>query len=165
MINLEQIKLLESKVVKAIDIVTRVTEENAYLKGKLETYQTRIEELEVLIQRFKEDQGLIEDGILSALDRLSQFEAAIEKSLTPAKQPEAKESRGDSKKAPAKPQVPSEEQPSPAPVDSAAEEEVSSPMAEETNSGGALMFEVSEEEEDSPEGEGGEVEIAELDIF
>jgi len=81
MITLEQIKLLETKVVKAIDIVGRVTEENAFLKGKLETYQKRIDELEVLIQSFKEDQDCIEDGILSALDRLSQFEAAIEKSL------------------------------------------------------------------------------------
>ena len=30
---------------------------------------------------FKEDQGRIEEGILAALDRLSQFEKAIEKSL------------------------------------------------------------------------------------
>jgi hypothetical protein len=85
MVTLEQIKLLETKVAKAIDIVTRITGENAYLKGKLETYQKRIDELEVLIQRFKEDQGRIEDGILSALDRLNQFEAAIENSIAPVK--------------------------------------------------------------------------------
>jgi FtsZ-binding cell division protein ZapB len=85
MVTLEQIKLLETKVARAIDVVTRVTGENAYLKGKLENYQKRIDELEVLIQRFKEDQGRIEDGILSALDRLNEFEAAMENSIAPVK--------------------------------------------------------------------------------
>jgi chromosome segregation ATPase len=81
MVSLEQVKLLESKVARAIDYVERVTGENAVLQGKLDSYQKRIDELEVLVQRFKEDQGRIEDGILSALDRLNQFEDAIEKSL------------------------------------------------------------------------------------
>ena len=81
MVSLEQVKLLESKVTKAIDYVKKVTEENSSLKGKLDSYQKRIEELEVLIQQFKEEQGRIEDGILSALDRLNQFEDALEKTL------------------------------------------------------------------------------------
>jgi predicted nuclease with TOPRIM domain len=88
MINLEQVKLLESKVAKAIDYVERLTKENTALhrqeaewQAKLESYQKRIDELEVLVTSFKEDQGRIEEGILSALDRLSQFEKAIEKSL------------------------------------------------------------------------------------
>jgi predicted nuclease with TOPRIM domain len=88
MINLEQVKLLETKVVKTIDFVERISKENAALvrreaelQEKLETYQKRIDELEVLIMGFKEEQGRIEDGILAALDRLSQFEEAIEKSL------------------------------------------------------------------------------------
>ncbi|MDR1909857.1 MAG: cell division protein ZapB [Spirochaetaceae bacterium] len=78
MVTLDQIKLLEAKVAKTIEIVNKVTGENAYLKGKLETYQKRIDELEVLIQRFKEDQGRIEEGIMSTLDRLSKFEEAVE---------------------------------------------------------------------------------------
>ena len=88
MINLEQVKLLESKVAKTIDYVERVSKDNASLlrreaelQEKLETQQKRINELEVLLNGFKEEQGRIEDGILSALDRLSQFEEAIEKSL------------------------------------------------------------------------------------
>jgi chromosome segregation ATPase len=83
MVTLEQVKLLESKVAKAIDFVERVTGENSLLQGKLDSYQKRIDELEVLIQQFREDQGRIEDGILSALDRLNQFEDAIEKSIAP----------------------------------------------------------------------------------
>jgi FtsZ-binding cell division protein ZapB len=81
MVSLEQVKLLETKVARAIDYVERVTEENTILREKLDSYQKRIGELEVLVQHFKEDQGRIEDGILSALDRLNQFEDAIEKSL------------------------------------------------------------------------------------
>jgi uncharacterized protein (DUF3084 family) len=81
MISLEQVKLLETKVARAIEFVKQVSGENAALQEKLESYQKRIDELEVLVQRFKEEQGRIEDGILSALDKLNQFEDAIEKSL------------------------------------------------------------------------------------
>ena len=88
MINLEQVKLLETKIAKTIDFVERISRENAALvrreaelQEKLESYQKRIDELEVLIMGFKEEQGRIEGGILAALDRLSQFEEAIEKSL------------------------------------------------------------------------------------
>ncbi|MDR0998604.1 MAG: cell division protein ZapB [Treponema sp.] len=85
MISLEQVKLLESQVIKTIEYVDKVTEENNLLRGKLASYQKRIDELEVLVQRFKEDQSRIEEGILSALNRLNQFEAEIESSLSPEK--------------------------------------------------------------------------------
>jgi FtsZ-binding cell division protein ZapB len=88
MISLEQVQLLEARVSKAIEYVKRVNAENsalasekAALQERLETNQKRIDELEVLVMRFKEDQGRIEDGIVAALDRLSQFEEAFEKSL------------------------------------------------------------------------------------
>ena len=97
MISLEQVKLLESKVTKAIDYVKTVTEENFRLKGKLDSYQKRIDELEVLIQQFKEEQGKIEDGILSALDRLNQFEDALESTLAKGElRGETKEAKKDS---------------------------------------------------------------------
>ena len=88
MINFEQVKLLETKVAKTIDYVDRLIKENAGLhrqeaemQTRLESYQKRIDELEVLVMGFKEDQGRIEEGILAALDRLNQFEKAMEKSL------------------------------------------------------------------------------------
>ena len=88
MISLEQVQLLESRVSKAIQYVQKLTADNAALvsereslQAKLEANQKRIDELEVLIMRFKEDQGRIEDGIITALDRLSQFEEAFENSL------------------------------------------------------------------------------------
>jgi chromosome segregation ATPase len=82
MVTLEQVKLLETRVVKALEFVNRVTGENTLLKEKLDTYQQRIDELEVLVQCFKEDQSRIEEGIISALNRLNQFEDAVEKSLS-----------------------------------------------------------------------------------
>ncbi|MDR1443334.1 MAG: cell division protein ZapB [Treponema sp.] len=83
MITLEQVKLLEAKVVRAIEYVERISRENSQLQGKLDSYQKRIADLDIVIQRFKEDQGRIEEGILSALDRLNRFEDIIEKSITP----------------------------------------------------------------------------------
>ncbi|MDR1858618.1 MAG: cell division protein ZapB [Treponema sp.] len=88
MINLEQVKLLEAKVAKAIDYIDQLSKENADLQRKeaelqagLETYQRRIDELEGLAMRFREDQARIEDSILAALNRLNQFEETVEKSL------------------------------------------------------------------------------------
>jgi predicted nuclease with TOPRIM domain len=88
MISLEQVLLLETRVAKAIDYVKKVNAENAALiserealQAKLSANQKRIDELEVHVMRFKEDQGRIEDGIIAALDRLSQFEDAFEQSL------------------------------------------------------------------------------------
>jgi len=82
MVSLEQVRLLESKVTRAIDYVQKVTEENTSLRGKLDSYQKRIDELEVLIQQFKEEQSQIEDGILSSLHRLNQFEDALERTIS-----------------------------------------------------------------------------------
>ena len=92
MISLEQVRLLESKVTRAIDYVKKVSEENTSLKGKLDAYKKRIDELEVLIQQFKDEQSRIEDGILSALDRLNQFEDALENTITAGAAPTSKAS-------------------------------------------------------------------------
>ena len=58
MVSLEQIKLLESKVSKTIDYVKKVTDEKNSLKGKLDSCQKRIDELEELEKTdFDELQG------------------------------------------------------------------------------------------------------------
>jgi predicted nuclease with TOPRIM domain len=143
MISLEQVQLLETRVAKAIEYVQRVTAENAALSAdraslqtKLEANQKRIDELEVLVMRFKEDQGRIEDGIIAALDRLSQFEEAFEKSL--------KDDKGSGKKPAAK-----------------AREKTEAPKS---NSG--EFFEISEEETEKKSGLSDNLSSAdELDIF
>ena len=87
MVTYEQVKLLESKVIKAVDCIRQLTEENSLLKGKLSGYEKRINELETLIIHFKEDQGRIEKGIISTLERLDQFEDAIDSALGGNKNP------------------------------------------------------------------------------
>jgi predicted nuclease with TOPRIM domain len=106
MISLEQVQLLETKVAKAIEYVQRVNSENAALlsertglQTKLDANQKRLDELELLVIRFKEEQGRIEGGIVAALDRLSQFEEAFEKSLK-EKTPTAKKNQSKKEKSP-----------------------------------------------------------------
>jgi predicted nuclease with TOPRIM domain len=102
MVSLEQVKLLESKVTNTIEYVKKVTGENAKLKEKLDSYQGRIEELEVLVQQFKENQGRIEDGILSALDRLNQFEDALENKFSIESKPSIENKPSTESKPPIK---------------------------------------------------------------
>ena len=84
MVSLEQVKLLEAKVVKTIEYVKKISGENTLLREKLNSYQQRTDELEALLKLFEEDQSRIEDGILSALDRLNQFEDTLDNTLPEA---------------------------------------------------------------------------------
>lgn len=77
MITLDQIKQLDHKVRKAIDKINTLKNENNMLQEKLDNYQLRIEELEVLIDTFKEDQSEIENGIIDALNQLDILEDNI----------------------------------------------------------------------------------------
>ena len=74
MITLDQIKQLDVKVRKAVDKINSLKSENSLLQEKLDNYQLRIEELEILIDTFKEDQGEIEHGIIDALNQLDIIE-------------------------------------------------------------------------------------------
>ena len=78
MVTLEQIKLLESKITKAVNFVAQLTDENSSLKKQNE-------ELEETIAALKEEKSRIQEGINSALGKLNQFEDAIERSLSSVK--------------------------------------------------------------------------------
>ena len=75
MATLEQIKLLESRLTRAINFVARLTEENSRLKK-------RNDELEEANAALREEKTRVEEGIVSALRKLNQFEDAIEKSFS-----------------------------------------------------------------------------------
>jgi chromosome segregation ATPase len=158
MVTLEQVKLLESKVAKTIEFVNRITDENSLLKGKMETYRQRIDELEGLVQRFRDDQGRIEEGILSALDRLNQFEDAIGRSLSTVQ-------AAVEKSSPAHPQEPAGSRPEneEAPVS------VEDPLPETEESDEAIMAALEAEEAAAKAGAGESAgedhDSAELDIF
>jgi len=164
MVSLDQVRLLESKVSKAIEYVQKVTDENkallserAALISKLDSSQKRLGELELLVMRFKEDQGRIEDGIMSALDRLSQFEEAFESSLASAQDnskaekqdSSAKKTAAKSGENPGAKKVKQESQPVPDSSDVSDEKE---------------FFEIEDEENEDEEIEDDSKE-GELDIF
>jgi FtsZ-binding cell division protein ZapB len=147
MITLEQIKLLESKIVRAIEFVNQVTEENSRLKK-------RNEELGEAIARLKDEKIKVEEGIVSALGRLNQFEDAIERSLSAVKGG-TKAAGPASSVSPANPPAPprtAAPQPSVQEIQSPAQSYPAVPSA----------YTVDENEESAEEEDSGE---AELDIF
>ena len=76
MVNLDQMKLLEDKVGKAVSLIRSLSYEKSALKIELEVKSKRILELENFILVFKDDQLKIEQGIVNALNQLSAFESS-----------------------------------------------------------------------------------------
>jgi TolA-binding protein len=74
MITLEQIRLLESKITRAIELIRVLKEENATLRKGLESAQKRMKELESLVDGFKADQREIESVIVRTLHTLDELE-------------------------------------------------------------------------------------------
>lgn len=74
MITLEQIRLLESKITRAIELIKVLKEENGTLRKGLESAQKRMKELETLVDGFKTDQREIETVIVRTLRNLDDLE-------------------------------------------------------------------------------------------
>ena len=77
MLNLDQIKQLEARVSKAIELMQTFKDENDLLKLELHDRQKRIDELESIVLVFRNDQAKIEEGIINALNHLSAFEDTV----------------------------------------------------------------------------------------
>ena len=74
MITLEQIRLLEGKITRALDLIRVLKEENSTLRKGLESAQRRMRELETLVDGFKTDQKEIESVIVRTLHNLDELE-------------------------------------------------------------------------------------------
>jgi len=83
MITLEQIRLLESKITRAIDLIRVLKEENSTLRKGLESAQKRMRELETLVDGFKMDQKEIESVIVRTLHNLDELEESAATPATP----------------------------------------------------------------------------------
>ena len=79
MVTLEQIRNLEAKIQRAVSYIAELKDENSLLQKNLEKYRKRIDELEVLIGEYTEDQNAIEAGIKNALLHLDKLEDTIAK--------------------------------------------------------------------------------------
>ena len=91
MITLDQIRKLDEKIQSAVSVIVSLREENKTLNSKLDDYQNRIADLEVSIEKFSQDQGEIESGILKALEHLELVEDGLSNSETvdsPAAEPD-----------------------------------------------------------------------------
>jgi hypothetical protein len=171
MVTLEQIKLLESKITRAIDVVTRLNEENARLKK-------RNGELEELAERLKNEKTRMQEEMISVLERFNLLEDAIDRSLDslkgtktqdlpaqPPVRPEARvsgETRApDTFRKPAEPEQPAVSPPGPAqPVPAQA-----GPESVRPEPAVPQAYLVDEEETENAEEEDEDTGEAELDIF
>jgi hypothetical protein len=74
MISLEQIRLLESRITRALELIRVLKEENSTLRRGLESAQKRMRELEALVDGLKTDQREIESIIVRTLHNLDDLE-------------------------------------------------------------------------------------------
>lgn len=77
MLTLDQVRLLENRVQKAVSKIEFLTAENTRLAVQLSESRNRVAELENAVRSFKDDQGRIEEGIVNALNRLSAYEDSV----------------------------------------------------------------------------------------
>jgi chromosome segregation ATPase len=77
MISLEQIRSLEQKVNQLVEELSRLRDENAKLKAKVKSTQTKTADLESMVNTYKQEQEAIEKGILSVLSKLDKLEDEV----------------------------------------------------------------------------------------
>ncbi|MDR0411584.1 MAG: cell division protein ZapB [Treponema sp.] len=85
MSTLDNVKLLEARIEKAVEIIKQLTEENKKLKDKTVSLQEKIDDLEFTVLTYKEDQQHIESGIQSVMDRLNQLDETLGQTVVPHK--------------------------------------------------------------------------------
>ncbi len=91
MISLEQIRLLEGKITRAIELIRVLKDENATLRRGLDSAQKRMKELESLVDGFKADQKEIESVIVRTLRHLDDMEEGSGTAARAADAPHAAE--------------------------------------------------------------------------
>ncbi|GAB1433388.1 hypothetical protein MASR2M29_20140 [Spirochaetota bacterium] len=82
MLSLEQLRTLESRVEKAVNLISSLRGENTSLREGLAAAETRINELEKLISHFQNEQTKIEEGIIDILRKLDVFEDRVHEKTT-----------------------------------------------------------------------------------
>jgi chromosome segregation ATPase len=93
MISLEQIRLLENRITKALERIGKLREENQALRGGIDSANKRMKELEAMIEGFKADQKEIEEIVVRALGTLDELEDGI--SPAPAAEDPPKTKKGE----------------------------------------------------------------------
>lgn len=81
MIKIEQIRLLEERVLGIVSRLDELRTENKSLRTTLAGYQDRIDDLEAKIRTYSDSQAEIEQGILHALKQLDELEDEVTESF------------------------------------------------------------------------------------
>ena len=84
MVSLEQVRQLEAKVNRAVEIIRALRDENRTLRRTVDASQARMKDLEDLVRVFKNDQAEIERGLVSAIHKLDLLEDGLDASQRPA---------------------------------------------------------------------------------
>jgi chromosome segregation ATPase len=90
MINITQVQSLEQKVYKAVELISRLRDENKKLRQKITGSETKIQELETLVGSFKNEQDAIEKSILNVLAKLDKLEDEVSSTGSALKKPNVK---------------------------------------------------------------------------
>ena len=88
MLSLEQIKRLESRVYKAVELLKAMKEDNNILKSELKSANERVEELEQIISDYRNNQLEIEQGIVKAIQQLDDLDSIDDNLSESSKEPE-----------------------------------------------------------------------------
>ncbi len=84
MLSVEQVRSLDGKVRRALELIDKLKKENSMLKGKLDEYRQRVDQLEGVVDGFKLEQLEIEEGIKDVLKQLDQLEDQITAPSSPS---------------------------------------------------------------------------------
>ncbi|MCL2705187.1 MAG: hypothetical protein FWE72_03155 [Spirochaetaceae bacterium] len=74
MISIKQIKKLEEKVFKTVELIKALKQENKILKSEIESANKKIEELEQIISDYRSNQVEFEEGIANAIKQLDELD-------------------------------------------------------------------------------------------
>lgn len=150
MLTLEQVRALEARVEKAVNLIAALRAENGTLRSGLAAAEGRVAELEGLVREFQADQARIEEGIVHALKKLDAFEDVVHAAGVAADQ------------AAAQAQAHANEAPEPP----SGEGDAVPPAADEAAPDGAAgSVEAGDAEAGSPEAEAAGEAGGDLDIF
>ena len=74
MISIKQIKKLEEKVFKTVELIKALKQENKILNSEVESANKKVEELEQIISDYRSAQVEVEEGLANAIKQLDELD-------------------------------------------------------------------------------------------
>ena len=74
MVSIKQIKNLEEKIFRTVELIKAIKQENKILKAEFESANKKVEELEQIISDYRSTQVEFEEGIANAIKQLDELD-------------------------------------------------------------------------------------------